>query len=475
MFADYDLPVGLGRSDRPLVTVYVVNRNYGRFLRQAIDSVLNQDYPFIQAVVIDDASTDCDSAEVLAAFEGRSGVQVIRQRENRGLTVCANAAIRASRGEFVMRLDADDYLDPAAVSTMVAAIVGKPSAVLVVPDYLEVDARGAIIRRVERRDGNALGTLSDLPAHGACTLVRRALLEAIGGYDEAVSRQDGYDLWLHLGPQDRVLGVAKPLFFYRQHDTNLTSDEGALLRARAQLMAKHVAKRGLSRPRVIAIVPVSGENSHPGSQPLRRLGGRALIDWTIDEALSCAGIDRVVVSSPDPAVLGHVTQRFGTRVGVHHRRVEKAGSNVNVDLAATRADVLDAEATDGRHYDAEMTLTVESPFRSALFMQTAIHSMQLFDADAVLGVRRDDEVFHVHNGLGLEPLRGDVRLRLERDDLFRECGGLRLARVGLDVSAPRMGHVLLDQLAAFPVRSELDWNAAELFACSVNDVHDMDR
>lgn len=455
-------PVDAGQSGGPLVTVYVVNRNYGRFLQQAVDSVLDQDYPFIEVLVVDDASSDEDSAAVLATLEGYAGVRVIRQTSNRGLTVCANTAIRESSGEFLMRLDADDYLESSAVSTMVSAIEDSPEAVLAFPDYFDVDTRGTIVRRVKRQDVNALEAMSDLPAHGACTLVRRSFLDAMGGYDESVSCQDGLDLWLHVGPDHRVVSIGEPLFFYRQHGGNLTRDEGALLRARARLIAKHVARRGLARPRVIAIVPVRGQIADPGSVPLRLLGGRPLIDWTIDEALMCDGLDRVVVSSPDPEVLGYIENRYASRVGVHHRGVARAG--LNVDLAATRTDVLEAEAERGRFYDAEMTLTVESPFRPALCMQQAINIMQLFDADGVVGVRRDDEVFYLHNGLGLEPLRADERLRLERDDLYRECGGLRLVRLDRGVASKRMGHVLLDQMAAFTVRTELDWRTAGLFA-----------
>ncbi len=461
MFADYDESVTVGRSDGPLVTVYVVNRNYGRFLRQAVDSVLGQDYPFIEVLVIDDGSDDDASAGILADLDDHAAVRVIRQRVNRGLTVCANTAIRESRGEFVMRLDADDYLDPSAVSTMVAEIVAVPSAVLVFPDYFEVDSRGAVIRRVKRHDVNALEAMSDLPAHGACTLVRRSFLEGMGGYDERVNCQDGLDLWLHVGPEHRVLSIADPLFFYRRHGSNLTQNEGGLLQARARLIAKHVARRGLDRPRVVGVVPVRGQIADPGSMPLRHLAGRPLIDWTIDAALSCSGVDRVVVSSPDIDVLDHVRQHYRSRVGVHRRDVERAG--LNVDLAATRADVLRSEAAAGRHYDAEMTLTVESPFRSALFMQQAIHIMQLFDSGGVVGVRRDDEVFYLHNGLGLEPVRPDDRLRLERDDLFRECGGMRLIKVAPSPRG-RLGHVLLDQFSAFAVRTEMDWRTAELFA-----------
>jgi len=277
-----------------------------------------------------------------------------------------------------------------------------------------------------------------------------------------VGRQDGLDLWLHVGPEHRIAHIHEPLFHYRRHGSNLTEDEPRLLAARAKLIAKHVARRGLPRPRVIGIVPVRGQTADPDSMPLRSLGDRPLLDWTVDAALACGGIDRVVVSSPDVSVLDHVDDRYGSRVGVHHRRLEFAG--LNVDLAATVKDVLDTEAAAGLRYDAEMTLTVESPFRSGTFAQQAIHMMQLFDADVVVGVRREREVYYLHDGLGLEPLRKDEKLRLERDDLFRECGGMRLVRLTGRGSSPRIGHVVLDQVTAFTIRTEVDWQMAESVA-----------
>lgn len=464
-------PNGCGPAEQgaPLVTVYIVNRNYGRFLRQAIDSTLAQDHPCLDVVVVDDASED-ESGDVLRHFERDHRVRVIRQAICRGLTACCNAAIGSARGAFVMRLDADDYLHPSAVRKLSAALAADPGAVLAFPDYVEVDGRGAVIRRVQRHDFSALEALSDLPAHGACTLARKTFLDAIGGYDEDVACQDGLDLWLHVGPQHRVLQVREPLFFYRQHGGNLTRSERRLLRARARLFAKHVAKRGLPRPRVLGVVPVRGQVVDPGSLPLGMLGDRPLIDWTLDEALACAGLDRVVVSSPDQAVLDTVAARHGARVGLHRRSLEAAG--LNVGLGETLHDVLAAESQAGRTYDALMTLTVESPFRSRMYMQQAIHVMQLFNADGVVGVRHEDEAFYRHDGLGLEAVRHDARLRLERDDLFRACGGLRVVALpnadgdpmpylaGAQRRPARLGHVLLDQLAAFTMRSSLDWSIA---------------
>lgn len=445
----------------PLVTVYVLNHNYGRFIRQAVESVLAQDYSALEILVIDDASDDC-SPEALAEFERNPRVRVLRQAESRGLTACCNTALRESAGEFVMRLDADDYLETFAVRKLVAAIAGEPHAALVFGDYVEVDGRGATIRRVKRHDFNALQAMSDLPAHGACTMVRRSFLEDVGGYDETVSCQDGLDLWLHVDPQHSVLHIGESLFCYRQHGGNLTRDESRLSRARAALMAKHVAKRGVLRPKVIGIVPVRGQVADPGSMAMRNLGGRPLVDWTIDEALSCEGINRVVVSSPDESVLEHVHERYGSRVGVHRRALDWAG--LNVDVATTVSHVLDTEAAEDRFYDAQMILTAESPFRSAVYIQQAIDVMLLFGADGVVGVRRSDEMFYLHNGLGLQPVREDERLRLERDDLYRECGGMHLVRSRSGRSGGRLGHVLLDEIAASAIRTELDWKTAELLA-----------
>ncbi len=456
-------------STYPVVTVYIVNRNYGRYLSQSIESVLAQDHPNIDLVVVDDASND-DSDGVLRRFDRDPRIRIVRQATNRGLTACCNAAIQIARGDYIMRLDGDDYLHPSAVGKLAAALHAEPGAVLAFPDYVEIDGRGMVIRRVQRHDFSTLDALSDLPAHGACTLLRRSFLDGMGGYDEDIPCQDGLDVWLSLGPQDRVLRIREPLFFYRKHGTNLTRAERALLRARTRLFAKHVARRRLPRPRVLAVVPVRGQVVDPSSEPLWPLGNRPLIDWTLDEVLMCPRFDRVVVSTPDAAVLDHVRQRYGTQVGLHRCELELAALNVSVGNRLQ--ELLGIELDEGRTYDAVTILTVESPFRSRMFMQQAVDVMQLFGVDGVIGVRHEDEAFYRHDGVGLEPVRGDERMRLERDDLFRSCGGLCLVALtptevkseaylaSIQRRPSRLGHVLLDQLAALSVRSPLDWEIA---------------
>jgi glycosyltransferase involved in cell wall biosynthesis len=102
---------------RELVTVLINNFNYGRFLGEAIESALNQDYAAVEVVVVDDGSTD-NSRAVIDGF-GAAVRPVLK--ENGGLASAYNAGIAASAGDWIVMLDADDFLYPNAVSAIVAA------------------------------------------------------------------------------------------------------------------------------------------------------------------------------------------------------------------------------------------------------------------------------------------------------------------------------------------------------------------
>jgi glycosyltransferase involved in cell wall biosynthesis len=103
--------------ESPLVSVVVNNYNYGRFLREAIDSALNQTYPRTEVVVVDDGSTD-DSREIIYSYGDRV-IPVLKM--NGGQASAFNAGFAISRGDIVIFLDADDYLFPWAVERVAAA------------------------------------------------------------------------------------------------------------------------------------------------------------------------------------------------------------------------------------------------------------------------------------------------------------------------------------------------------------------
>ena len=141
-----------------------------------------------------------------------------------------------------MRLDADDYLDCNALKYLTDSLNKDPDLALVFPDYYEVDDMGNIIKMVKRNNFQKDVKLLDLPAHGACTMFRKKLVELSGGYDENFSRQDGYDMWLNLAHSYKIGNINKPLFYYRKHPKSLSNHENKLLETRAQILKKHVKK-----------------------------------------------------------------------------------------------------------------------------------------------------------------------------------------------------------------------------------------
>ena len=152
-------------SDRTIckVTVYIPTYNYGRYLAQAVDSVLAQTLGDWELIVINDGSTD-NTSEVLEAYRDNPQIRIVDQA-NKGLNVTNNIALRLARGEYITRLDGDDYMDENLLMILSSTLDSKPEAGLVYPDYYHVDEDGEVIEIVRREKIDDESQLLDLPAH----------------------------------------------------------------------------------------------------------------------------------------------------------------------------------------------------------------------------------------------------------------------------------------------------------------------
>jgi hypothetical protein len=126
-------------ADAPLVSVVINNYNYGRYVGQAIDSALQQSYPCVEVIVVDDGSTD-GSRAVIEGY-GRRIIPVYKA--NGGQASALNAGYEESQGEIVLFLDADDRLRPAIVEAIVHTFQANPTLVKVQYRLALVDGNGA--------------------------------------------------------------------------------------------------------------------------------------------------------------------------------------------------------------------------------------------------------------------------------------------------------------------------------------------
>ena len=220
-----------------MVTVYITNYNYANYIKQAIDSVINQNFQDFELIIIDDGSTD-NSKDIIEQYINNSKVKIIYQK-NKGLNATNNKALSLSKGKYIVRLDADDFLNENALLLMVKELESNEEIGLVFSDYYLVDKLGTIITEEKRHDFKKV-SLFDQPAHGACTMIRKSVLKEVGGYSKEFSRQDGYELWIKISKYKKVSNINLPLFNYRKHGENLTEDKEKLYATRHKIIKKYL-------------------------------------------------------------------------------------------------------------------------------------------------------------------------------------------------------------------------------------------
>lgn len=209
-------------------SIIITNYNYGRFLAQAIDSALGQqEAPPFEVLILDDGSQD-ESEAVLERYAERKGVRIFRNRRV-GIERQTNLGIREARAEFVVRLDADDYLGPDMLSTLVPLLEADPAGAFAYGDYWAIEPHGPPRRvRLPPFDVDEILARGDFLAGG--TLYRKAAIEAAGGVPEAVRNcgLENYHLIIKLVLQG-VYGIhcATPVFYYRKHDQSMGATRAA--------------------------------------------------------------------------------------------------------------------------------------------------------------------------------------------------------------------------------------------------------
>jgi len=217
----------------PRISVYLPSHNYGRFLGEAIESVLRQTVDDWELIVIDDGSTD-ETPGVMDLYRGHPRISLHR-KEGIGLTAVCNFALEQATGKYVVRLDGDDVFDDNILLVLGNMLDRDPKLALVFPDYYLVDQFGDVFGQERRKRIDSRSHNIDMPPNGACTLVRADVLNEVGGYREDLGAQDGFDLWTKVVSRYKCANVNLPLFYYRKHGENLTTNTQRIINARRQI------------------------------------------------------------------------------------------------------------------------------------------------------------------------------------------------------------------------------------------------
>jgi glycosyltransferase involved in cell wall biosynthesis len=194
----------------PPVSVIIPTYNRCRLLPAAIDSVLSQDYPSLELVVVDDGSTDT-THQLLAGY-GKA-IRVLTQ-ENRGAAASRNAGIRAASHDFLAFLDSDDQFAPGKLARQAGAMVSAPEYLISHTDEVWF-RQGQLLnqkRKHARSGGDLFARSLKLCVVGMSTVMaRREFFAQVGLFDEELPCCEDYDLWLRAAWRLEFLHVPEPL------------------------------------------------------------------------------------------------------------------------------------------------------------------------------------------------------------------------------------------------------------------------
>ncbi len=209
----------------PRVSVVIPAYNSAAFLREAIQSVLNQTYSDFEVVVVDDGSTD-NTESVVRSFGDR--VSYLKQ-DNRGAGAARNHGIKRSKGKYVAFLDSDDLWLPGKLAEQIPLLDRDAEIGLVYSDWAVVPEQGDAEPSYLRNRPAASGYVFDeLVQSGfiltSGTVVRRSCLDEVGDFDETLSIAQDFDLWLRICYRWKIARVNKPFVIKRNRDGNLSSD-----------------------------------------------------------------------------------------------------------------------------------------------------------------------------------------------------------------------------------------------------------
>jgi GT2 family glycosyltransferase len=216
------------------ITVVVPCYNAAAWIGATLRSVVAQDWPEIELLVVDDGSTDASVAIVKREFPRAR----VLTRSNAGAAAARNLGMQAAQGRWVAFIDADDYWLHGKLRAQMELLAADPEAGMACTSWhlwpcADPDPSPALLEALQQQaddlrrwDGPSGWIYPELllgcQVWTSTVLMRTELLRELGGFDTSLRIGEDYDLWLRASRLTPILRVKRPLALYRQHPASLT-------------------------------------------------------------------------------------------------------------------------------------------------------------------------------------------------------------------------------------------------------------
>jgi len=256
-------------NSAPAISVVLPTHNGGRYLDQAVESIVAQTFGDWELILVDDGSTDQTPVQV-DAWSGRDErIRAIHLAQNRGLPWALNEGFRQASGRRFTWTSDDNWYAAEALELMQRFLDRRPQVDVVYAGWTEVDAEGSAVLAQPARPPQDLAVINCV---GACFLYRREVHQALGGYSEDLSLAEDYDFWLRASLAFRLEPLDRLLYFYRRHEAALSQRRRREVFLANQEAVSRWLRRGNNLSRAVR------------GRALEALGLRALVEGELKAA-----------------------------------------------------------------------------------------------------------------------------------------------------------------------------------------------
>ena len=206
--------------------------NEDSYINESINSITNQTYKNFEFLILDDASTDNTNRIIKSIMKTDKRISLYENKEKKGLTKNLNFLIKKSKFEIIARMDADDISDKNRFKKQINFLIHNPKYGLVSTCGHHIDDKSNIIKPIVRPlRGNYFIKkrlkISNCIIHGS-VMLRKDLLDKIGGYDANLMHAQDYDLWLRLNQVCKFYCIRERLFKVRIHKKSISHNNSEL-------------------------------------------------------------------------------------------------------------------------------------------------------------------------------------------------------------------------------------------------------
>jgi len=257
--------------NNPLVSVIIPTFNRGWVLKEAVDSVLAQDFSNFELIVVDDGSVD-NSSEILASYGKK--IKVVRQ-ENRGVSSARNKGVVSSLGEFIAFLDSDDLWLPGKLSAQLAFFKNNPDALICQTEEIWVKNGKRINpgKRNKKMSGFFFEKSLELClVSPSAVMMKKKLFEIVGLFDEALPACEDYDMWLRVNCRHPIHLIGSAFIVKRGGHMDQLSGMHSLDKYRIQSIVKLIENKMLSKDQMESAIKVLKRKCRVYSQGCKKRG-----------------------------------------------------------------------------------------------------------------------------------------------------------------------------------------------------------